>query len=94
MRADIHHGTWSAAFKRIYGVNKNNRLTWERKKERGEERRTCLFGRSNGHPVSIAHRMTDRERARFRKTDFREEMTPIVITIVDLHLILSSRLVK
>jgi hypothetical protein len=89
---DIHDGARSAAFKRIYGVNKNNRLTWERKEERGKERRTRLFGWSNGHPVSIAHQMTNRTSPLFGKTeDFREEVTPIVVTIVDPRLILSSR---
>lgn len=65
---DIHQGTRSAVFKRIYDVNKNNRLTREkeRKGEREErDRRVCpvLDDRSNGHPVSIAHQMTSRTSA-------------------------------
>jgi len=68
---DTHQDIRSAAFKRIYDVNKNNRLTRqsererEREREKGRDRRVCpvLDDQSNGHPVSIAHQMTSRTSA-------------------------------
>lgn len=71
---DIHQGTWSAAFKRIYDVNKNNRLILERGGGERERKRdglsALLDDRSNGHPVSIAHQMTS------RTSELREDRLP------------------
>jgi len=65
---DTYQDIRSAAFKRIYDVNKNNRLTRKRERERERrerDRRVCpvLDDQSNGHPVSIAHQMTSRTSA-------------------------------